>query len=185
VRAGVITKLCVVGVLLASSVLPGRAAEAEGVAMHRPVDNATAAQIEALEDYRLVSLKRVHFSASQSDLNRNEKAALEQIAKTLSERTTTIIELRGYSDGASSPANIALSVARTVAIARFLAEHHVARERILILGLGELDPTSTLHRADWQRVDARVFAPATSDTSVHESVIESLIQYTWGRGIEH
>jgi outer membrane protein OmpA-like peptidoglycan-associated protein len=185
-RASSITKLCVVGVLLTSCVLPSLAAEAESVIVHPQVYSATAAQIEALENFRLVSLKRVHFSAGQSDPNRSQKATLEQIAKTLSERTATIIELRGYSDGASSPeANIALSVERAIAIARFLAKHHVARERILILGLGEVDPTSPVHRADCQRVDARVFVPPTSETSVrHESGLESFIQYTWGGKIE-
>ena len=184
--ASIIRKLCWVGVLSTASVLPSLAAEPEGVAVHRPAPDPTTAQIEALENYSAVSLKRVHFSADQFDLTRSEKARLGQVAKTLSEHPATIIELRGYADGATSrDANIALSLERANAVARFLLERHVAQERILILGLGEVDPAGLSRRADNQRVDVRVFAPPTAETRVrHESVEESFIKYTWGGRIE-
>jgi outer membrane protein OmpA-like peptidoglycan-associated protein len=165
----IISKLFVAGVLLCAS---SQAAEPEGTAVARQAIPATVAQIEALENHSLVSLNRVHFSAGHSNPTRNEQAMLDQSAKTLSKSTNSVIELRGYADGAASPAeNIALSVERANAIARFLIERHVAQERILILGLGEVDPTGPTGRADNQRVDIRVFAPPTAETSVRRESI--------------
>jgi outer membrane protein OmpA-like peptidoglycan-associated protein len=176
-----ITKLCVVGVLLTVSVLPSQAVEPEDITVHSHVSDAIAAPFEALENYGIVSLNRVHFSAGHSNPSHREKATLDQIANLALERSATIIELRGYADGASSPAaNFALSVERANTIARFLIERRVPRERILILGLGEVDPTGP-RRAEHQRVDVRVFAPPSAETSVrHESVVASFIQDTWG-----
>jgi OOP family OmpA-OmpF porin len=172
----IISKLFVAGVLLCAS---SQAAEPEGTAVARQASPATAAQIEALENYNLVSLKRVHFSAGHSNPTRSEQAMLDQSAKTLSERTNSVIELRGYADGAASPAeNIALSVERAEVIARFLTTRGVAAKRILILGLGEVDPAGPPRHADNQRVDVRVFAPPTAKTSVRRESIEG--RYTWG-----
>jgi outer membrane protein OmpA-like peptidoglycan-associated protein len=177
-----IAKLCVAGVLLTVSVLPSQAVEPEGVTLHGQVSNAVATQVEVLENYGLVSLNRVHFSADHSNPSHSEKATLDQIANLALERSGTIIELRGYADGASSSAaNIALSVERADKIARFLTERRVPRERILVLGLGEVDPMGTPRRAEHQRVDVRVFAPPSAEPKVrHESVVGSFIQDTWG-----
>jgi outer membrane protein OmpA-like peptidoglycan-associated protein len=183
---GSITKLCVAGVLWSALVMSSQAAEPDGGSVDRPVPTATKAQIEALENYSVVSLKRVHFSTGDSTPSSSAAATLDQITNTLSERSASIIELRGYADGSASPAaNIALSLERANVIARILMKRGVARERILILGLGEVDPTGPRGRAEHQRVDLRVFAPPTAETSVRrESVVGWLIQDTWGGKIE-
>jgi len=142
-------------------------------------------QPAALENYDLVSLKRVRFSAGHTDLIRGERVVLDQIAQTLSKRHGSIIELRGYADAAASPAaNNALSLERANRIARLLTTRGVAAERILILGLGEVDPSGPPRRAEHQRVDVRVFVPSTAISVRHESAIQSFIQDTWGGKIE-
>jgi outer membrane protein OmpA-like peptidoglycan-associated protein len=149
-------KLCAAVVLLTAVVAPGKAG---GIVIHRPPSAATAAQIEGLENYSLLSLTRVHFPTGHSNPGRGERQNLNQIVKPLAENSGTIIELRGYADGAArAAANVALSLERARVIARFLIAHGVARERILILGLGEVDPTGPPRRAEQQRVDLRVFA---------------------------
>jgi outer membrane protein OmpA-like peptidoglycan-associated protein len=174
-----ITKLCVAGVLWCAS---SRAAAPDGAAVvNRRPPTATAAQIAALEDYSLVEVQRVYFSSGQSNPRHCGKATLDHIANAMAV-TGAIIELRGYADGAASPAaNRALSLERATAIAGLLTARGVTQERILILGLAEVDPAGPAHRAEHQRVDVRVFSPPTVETRVrHESVSESFIQNTWG-----
>jgi outer membrane protein OmpA-like peptidoglycan-associated protein len=156
------------------------------ITVHGHVSNAIAAPVEALENYNLVSLTRVHFFDGRSNPSHSEKATLDQIANLALQRPGTIIELRGYADVASSPAaNVALSVERANTIARFLTDRRVPSERIVLLGLGEVDPTGPPRCAEHQRVDVRVFTPLPAEISVrHESVVGSFIQDTWGGTIE-
>jgi hypothetical protein len=90
--AGNITKVCVAGVLFGAS---SQAAAPDGAVVVRQPSIATATQIEALESYNILSLKRVYFSAGHSRLSRSERATLEQIASAVS-GSVSIIELRGY-----------------------------------------------------------------------------------------
>jgi len=187
VTTGTITKLCVVGVLLSASVVPSQAASPkDGATVDRQPAIATATQIDALEKYSVASLQRVHFAAGQSNLSRSEQAMLAQIPGTLYEHSASVIELRGYADGAATPAaNMALSIERAMAIARFLNARGVARDRILILGLGEVDPAGPPLRAEHQRVDVRVLTPPTAEASLrHEGATRAFIQDTWGGKME-
>jgi outer membrane protein OmpA-like peptidoglycan-associated protein len=178
-----LTKLCACGVLLIPFVVTAHAAGRESVP---PTVRVQPVQPAALEDYDLVTLRRVHFFAGHSNPIRSERAVLDQIAQTLSKHPGAVIELRGYADGAASPAaNNALSLERATAIARLLTTRGVAKERILILGLGEVDFSGPSRLAEHQRVDVRVFVSSTAVSSMrHESGVGSIIQDTWGGKIE-
>jgi outer membrane protein OmpA-like peptidoglycan-associated protein len=138
--------------------------------------------VEALENYDLVTLQRVQFSAAGANLNSPDRTALEQIAESLSQRPSAVVELRGYADGAAShKKNESLSLERATAIARFLISRGVAKEHVLVLGLGEVDPAGPQSRPDHQRVDVRVFEPAITKTTVrHETAAGLLLQEMWG-----
>lgn len=112
-----------------------------------------------LESYRLVTLSSAHFVAGARELSAGEKVALEGLAKRFCHTDQTVVELRGYADGAGSVArDIALSTERARAVEKFLIERGVPAERIVLLGLGEVDPSGPALRAEHQRVDVRVFA---------------------------
>jgi outer membrane protein OmpA-like peptidoglycan-associated protein len=174
-----LTKLCACGVLLIPFAVTSRAAGRESAPRVQPVPSIQPA---ALENYDLLSLQRIRFSADHASLVRNERAVFDQIAQTIAKHPGSIIELRGYADGGASPAaNKAVSVERANLIARRLTARGVAAEHILIIGLGEVDPAGPPLLAEHQRVDIRVFVPSTAVTSVrHESAAGSLIQDTWG-----
>jgi outer membrane protein OmpA-like peptidoglycan-associated protein len=181
-----LARLCACGALLIPCVVTGHAAGRGSTPPTVRVQPVPSVQPAALENYDLVSLQRIRFSMGHSDLSRRERVVLDQIARTLSKRRGSIIELRGYADGAASRAgNNPLSLERANIIARLLTTRGVTAERILILGLGEVDPSGPPRRAEHQRVDVRVFVPPTAAISVrHESAIQSLIQDTWGGKIE-
>jgi outer membrane protein OmpA-like peptidoglycan-associated protein len=173
-------ELCLSGVLLSAMMATGSAAGRESVPAALRVLPAPSVKAEALENYQLVSLKRVHFSVGVSKPTPGDQAALDQVAQALSKRPASMIELRGYADGtASSARNVALSLERANAIARFLTARGVPKEHILILGLGEVDPTGPQGSAEHQRVDIRVFDPPTKTSVLHEHATGSLIRDTW------
>jgi hypothetical protein len=72
-----------------------------------------------------------------------------------------VLEVRGYADGASVAQNLAASAKRAMAVARFLTDQGVPPEQILILGLGEVDPTGPALDPEHQRADIRIFEPFT------------------------
>lgn len=115
---------------------------------------------EALESYRLLTLSSAHFASGTPELTAGEKASLEDLAKRFCRADQTVIELRGYADGTgSTERDVALSAARAHAVESFLIERGVPAERIILLGLGEVDPSGPALRAEHQRVDVRIFVP--------------------------
>jgi outer membrane protein OmpA-like peptidoglycan-associated protein len=182
-----LTKLGACGVLLIPCLVTGHAAGRGSTPPTVRVQPVPSVQPAALENYDLVSLQRIRFSADHVNLIRSERAVFDQIAQTILKHPGSIIELRGYADGGASPAaNNTLSLERATVIARLLTARGVETKRLLILGLGEVDPTGRPLLAEHQRVDVRMFAPPAALLSVqHESAIESLIHDTWGGKIEH
>ena len=125
---------------------------------------ALGPSIEALEGYRLLLRESVLFGFGSADLGPEERVSLGALAKRL-RNEKTIIEVRGYADDTeSTEQNAALSVERAQAIRRLLIEGGVSTERILVLGLGAVDPAGPFGRPDRQRADLRVFQ-ATDELS--------------------
>ena len=117
-----------------------------------------ASRVQSLESYRLVTLTSAHFVAASLDLSADEKMALDDLAKRVCHTSETVVELRGYADGAgSTKRDVALSAERARAVEKFLIERGVPADRIIRLGLGEVDPSGPALRAEHQRVDVRVF----------------------------
>jgi outer membrane protein OmpA-like peptidoglycan-associated protein len=173
-------KLLAPGVLLTAALAMAGGPDASAPTLHMPM--TTAARAAALEDYNVIALKRVYFLVGHAGLRRSEVAALSEIARQLRQRTDLVVELRGYADGAPSPAgDVALSLDRAGAVARLLGKEGIAQERILVLGLGEVDPTGAARQAEHQRVDVRIFErPATAIPTRRETGTSSSIQDTWG-----
>jgi outer membrane protein OmpA-like peptidoglycan-associated protein len=115
--------------------------------------------LEMLESYPMVALARTHFALNQATLSREEKVALDKLAKHLAQ-TNDIIEIRAYADGAASSGdNLTLSAQRASEVARRLMSGGVSEARIIALGLGEVDPSGPARMPEHQRADIRVFSP--------------------------
>lgn len=151
-----------------------QAAELENVSLvlHEPSD--TSASIQALENDRMVALKSAHFGLGNADLKLDEIAALDNFVRRFCSASESIIELRGYAEGAGSAAqDLALSTERAKAVARFLTERGVPQKRILIVGLGEVDPESHRVNPEHQRVDIRIFDPWGNDSVADDAAAAS------------
>lgn len=171
------SKPCALGVLLtAAAVATAAGPESAPRTLHPTPDT------EMLESYNLAALKRIYFLPGSSSLGPNEIAALDQVINHLPKTPGFVVELRGYADGTASTAtNLTLSVERANEVARLLADHGVGRDRILILGLGEVDPAAQPLLLAHQRVDIRVFVPRAAMVTIqHESPSREFVQDTWG-----
>jgi outer membrane protein OmpA-like peptidoglycan-associated protein len=127
---------------------------------------------DALEDYQLTTLKRINFTCGKSIASRDEKASLSKLVNTVG--TTSIIELRGYADGAgSTEKNLALSTARAEAVAKILIASGISSDRVRVIGLGAVEVNGPALNPEHQRVDLRVFvaptgAVTTTEASAHD-----------------
>ena len=169
-------KLWVLGVLVGTAIT-AVAAEPRSVTPTLRVPPET----DALETYNVSALTRIYFHTGSARIGHQGKAALDEAVRRVRERSDFVIELRGYADGGVSTVdNQSLSLDRTREVARFLSEHGVAKERILVLGLGEVDPAGPPLQREHQRVDMRVFVPSAVTVARRESIVRTFIEETWG-----
>ena len=152
--------LCWFGAVAIASITGLRGTGSENVSSHERFDSSSVG--EALENCRLVSLIRVHFASANADLSPGEETSLRHLVERYSRTNRSVIELRGYTDGAGSvEGNLALSTKRAQTIARFLIDNGIPPKRIQLLGLGEIDGSAP--NAEHRRVDVRIFMQPTDE----------------------
>ena len=119
--------------------------------------------VETLESYTLVKLNRVYFNYESSNLSREEKIALNDVAKRVSGSTQSMIELRGYSDGVeSAQRGRVLATQRSQTIADYLNANGVSSDSILLMALDGMSDKDRSMNPEHRRVDIRVFTPGDS-----------------------
>jgi outer membrane protein OmpA-like peptidoglycan-associated protein len=153
-------KLSGVLVLAVASVVIGQASEPRTAGSVLRESSQPLADPEGLENYNLVTFKSVYFSAGKAGLGHNEEVSLNNLARWVSRMDQWVIELRGYADGpGSSQRHVELSRERAKAVARFLIEHGIPLQNIILLAQGEIEPTNPALNLGHQRVDIRIFMP--------------------------
>jgi flagellar motor protein MotB len=70
---------------------------------------------------------------------------------------------------------MALSTERAQVIQTFLIERGVPTDRILVLGIGAVDPAGPALNPDHQRVDIRVFVQAANGVSQRGAAIPNVV----------
>jgi outer membrane protein OmpA-like peptidoglycan-associated protein len=126
----------------------------------------SAVNVEALEDYTLIDLKPIYF-IGKTTFSAQARAALGTLAKQWPKES--VIEIRGYADGAGSPEqDLWLSKVRAEIIAEFLSTTGISPERIRVVGLGEIDSNGPALKPEHQRVDVRVFVEPSTPTGTSD-----------------
>lgn len=155
-------KFCELGILVGSCLASLHASAPETVTPSLRVSSNNSANAHALENYRLVAVKRVRFAARDTQLRPDERTALNTFAQRFCRSSEMFYEVRGYADEtASAEQNLVASTVRANTVARFLTDQCVSPERILIIGLGAIDPAGLVLDPEHQRVDIRILAPST------------------------
>ena len=150
--------LNVFGIVLIASIPSLKAASPGNVAPSHYDAAGVPVSPEALEDYRLVKLKRVYFASSKSEITVADEISLGQFVRRFCRTNQFVIELRGYADDAGSlDHGLALSTRRAEAIAQYLTKSGILPQRIRLIGLGEIDPNRLTDNPEHQRVDIRIF----------------------------
>ena len=92
-----------------------------------------------VDNYQQVKTVQVNFGVSQTVLNQESKATLDDLAKEMSESKGYVLEIEGFADPRGSAAqNIKLSQERASSVVRYLVEaHQIPLFRIRTLGLGD------------------------------------------------
>ena len=129
-----------------------------------------SARIALLENYDLLALRRVYFNSGAVRPKESQLASLGPVLTQAAHFSGSIIELRAYADRAASSAeDVKISEQRADAVARFLKSQGIASDRIVVVAVGEVDPTGPAFQAEHQRVDIRLFAPPRVDGSAGDS----------------
>ena len=85
----------------------------------------------------------ISFATGSAEITPSMLPTLEKIGSTLSQYPDTTVAVTGHTDSVgSTKANEDLSRRRAAAVADYLSQHGVKRERLLIEGRGELEPVS-------------------------------------------
>jgi outer membrane protein OmpA-like peptidoglycan-associated protein len=124
-----------------------------------------------LDNYRVLNETSVQFGFNKDNLTKDAKAALDQLATSVSTAKGYIITVEGGTDSVG-PAdyNYALSQRRADAVIQYLAsEHNVPAYKIYLIGLGKDKPVESNKtregRARNRRVDVRLMTNTTGDNT--------------------
>lgn len=99
----------------------------------------------------------VTFDFAKYDLKPQFYPALDTVADTLREYNQTIVEVSGHTDSiGSDAANQVLSERRADAVAGYLMNHGVRRERFEIIGMGERYPIASNETESGRALNRRV-----------------------------
>lgn len=86
---------------------------------------------------------RLSFDVGSAQLSNDARIALASVAKVLVEYRSTLVSVHGHTDDTGPPAsNQTLSEQRATAVARFLADAGVAKQRLIAVGHGASQPLS-------------------------------------------
>lgn len=147
----------VLGMLAVASTSRARAQENAGPAAAPAIPKGTLSP-ESLEFCSVPTLKRVYFGYEQSELSPEGKAALNELASRLPRGTQSVVELRGYTDGAESAQRRAgLSTLRSQEIATYLVAGGIPSDSVLVVTTEEMGDERGSANPEHRRVDIRVF----------------------------
>lgn len=98
-----------------------------------------------LDNYHVVNEASVRFGTSRSNLSKNARAQLDQLAANAPNVKNYIFVIQGYTDSVGSKSyNYALSDRRADTVVRYLAvNHEIPPFKIYVVGLGEHKPVGS------------------------------------------
>ncbi len=88
-------------------------------------------------------LNNIYYKTNAAEITSESKVVLDEFAKYLKENPNMIIEIRGHTDNAGSPAgNQSLSADRANAVWTYLIEQGVEKSRLSFKGFGQAKPVA-------------------------------------------
>ena len=124
-----------------------------------------------LDNYHVVNEASVEFGTSRSNLSKNAKAQLDQLAANTPNVKNYIFVIQGHTDSVGSKSyNYALSDRRADTVVRYLAvNHEIPAFRIYVIGLGEHQPVGSNKtasgRAQNRRADVMLMTNAVEGST--------------------
>jgi len=111
----------------------------------------------ALGETGRVTLSNVHFETGRADLTPDSEPALNDAVASLKEHPDWKIRVEGFTDNqGSKEANLKLSSDRAGAVANWLADRGVDRDRLSSKGYGDRRPVASNSRAEGRAKNRRV-----------------------------
>ena len=121
-----------------------------------------------IDKYNLQNTATVNFRFDRYDLTPDAKAALDDLANQIKDRSNFVLEIQGYADAIGSAAyNDQLTQKRAESVQRYLAEQRgIPLYRMTILGFGKSRAIADNHtragRAENRRVEVRLLSRSVS-----------------------
>jgi outer membrane protein OmpA-like peptidoglycan-associated protein len=117
-----------------------------------------------IDKYTLQNTATVNFRFDRYDLTPEARAALDDLAAQIKDRSNFVLEIQGFADAIGSAGyNDQLTQKRADSVRRYLAEqHNISLYRMTILGFGKSRPVADNHtgagRAQNRRVEVRLLS---------------------------
>lgn len=121
------------------------------------VHNEHADVSTSLRDSGRARLDEVHFASGKADLTPDSDGALTRAAKVLSDNPDWKIRVEGFTDSVGNKdSNLKLSQDRAEAVANWLSDHGIDRNRLSAEGFGESRPIASNSSEYGRRRNRRV-----------------------------
>ena len=116
--------------------------------------------VQSEKGWELKMPGKLLFEFDSADLDAGAQARIVELGRVLSAAGIERLRIEGYTDDRGSDAyNLRLSLRRAQAVAHWLVEAGMARDRLEIRGLGRSQPVEPGHPAENRRVAIVVPAP--------------------------
>jgi outer membrane protein OmpA-like peptidoglycan-associated protein len=127
--------------------------------------------IENYDKFKLSETVNVHFDTGRSELTKDTKAALDEVAQKAGTIRRFVLEVQGFTDNTGGASiNIPLSQQRAEAVVRYLTvDKSIPLRNVHLIGAGSSSPVADnktrAGRKENRRVEIRVFAPEAEVTA--------------------
>lgn len=113
---------------------------------------------ENLDNYQVAREESITFAFNRSDLTKDMKEKLDEIASAVKDQQKYVVEVQGFTDKVgTSNYNQELSQKRAMTVARYLSgEHDIPLRRIQMLGVGSLKPVADNKTREGRKANRRV-----------------------------
>jgi OmpA-OmpF porin, OOP family len=134
---------------------------------------------ENLDNYQMSRSENVTFAFNRSDLSKEMKAKLDELAASVKDQKKFVVEVQGFADPVGNASyNQELSQRRAMTVARYLSiQHDIPLRRIQMLGVGSVKPVADNKtregRMQNRRVEVKVYtlpAGATATPAIAKSL---------------
>ena len=120
-------------------------------------EEALDVELQPIEEKKEIVLNNIFFDFNSADLRPESIIELKKVVKIMQENPKLVVEIQGHTDSVGTDKyNLKLSQSRAEAVANYLIEQGIVKERFKVVGYGEAQPIASNSTDEGRQKNRRV-----------------------------